>query len=243
MVARTLTRMSVAEYLARERESEIKHEYVYGEVFEMPGVKRNHSRLEINLTLSLGAQLDPAACEIHSASLQVGVDDEVYYYPDLSVVCGVERLTNDERTLLNPTLVVEITSPSSITRDRGEKLAHYKLIPSLEAFLIIDQQRLRADLHTRELDGWRAQVFTEAADVIQLPMLNCELPLDALYRGVELDRITESSAIHLQSCSGSWILMSGAGLAEIIQEHFQRSLDARLFICHAIAIPYMPLHF
>ena len=187
MVARTLTRMSVAEYLARERESEIKHEYVYGAVFEMPGVKRNHSRLEINLTLSLGAQLDPAACEIHSASLQVGVDDEVYYYPDLSVVCGVERLTNDERTLLNPTLVVEITSPSSITRDGGEKLTHYKLIPSLEAFLIIDQQRLRADLHTRELDGWRAQVFTEPSDVIQLPLLNCELPLDALYRGVELE--------------------------------------------------------
>ena len=188
MVARTLTRMSVAEYLARERESEIKHEYVYGEIFEMPGAKRAHNRIVSNSFAVLQRQLDSDECVVYTSDMQIGISGSAYYYPNLSIVCGEERFEDDdELTLRNPILVLEVTSQSSETRDRTEKLYNYQDISSLEAILIIDQQRLRADLHTRELDGWRAQVFTEPADVIQLPMLNCELPLDALYRGVELE--------------------------------------------------------
>ena len=188
MVARTLTRMSVAEYLARERESEIKHEYVYGEIFEMPGAKRAHNRIVSNSFAVLQRQLDSDECVVYTSDMQIGISGSAYYYPDLSIVCGEERFEDDdELTLRNPILVLEVTSQSSETRDRTEKLYNYQDISSLEAILIIDQQRLRADLHTRELDGWRAQTFTEAADVIALSMLNCELPLDALYRGVELE--------------------------------------------------------
>ena len=185
MVTRTLERISVAEYLARERDSEIRHEYVHGEIFEMPGVSRNHSRIAMNLTLTLGNQLDPATCEIHCPNLGVRVSYDIYYYPDLSIVCG-EQLFEEagDYTLLNPTLVVEVTSPSSIGRDCGEKLENYKLIPSLEGVLILDQHRVLAELHTRESDGWEMRSFNEADDIIHLPMLECDIPLSAVYRGV-----------------------------------------------------------
>ena len=180
--------MSVAEYLARERESEIKHEYVYDEIFETPGAKRAHNRIVSNSFAVLQRQLDSDECVVYTSDMQIGISGSAYYYPDLSIVCGEERFEDDdELTLRNPILVLEVTSQSSETRDRTEKLYNYQDISSLEAILIIDQQRLRADLHRRELDGWRAQVFTELSDVIALSMLNCELPLDALYRGVELE--------------------------------------------------------
>ena len=94
-------------------------------------------------------------------------------------------------TLLNPTLVVEVTSPSSIGRDYGEKLSHYQRMPSLEAILIIDQHRAHAELHTRAADGWDKTVYTDLGDVIQLPMLNCELPLAQVYHGVALEAVSD----------------------------------------------------
>ena len=184
MELQTLAPMSVADYLAMERESEIKHEYVNGDLFEMPGVSYSHSRIGVNLTLLLGDRLDLDACQIHCANLRVKVSENQYYYPDLTVVCGVARLEDDEHMLLNPTLVVEITSPTSETRDRTVKLGDYKLIPSLEGILILDQDQVRADLHSREDDGWQLQLFDDLADVIPLPMLDCALPLAAIYRGV-----------------------------------------------------------
>ena len=77
-----------------------------------------------------------------------------------------------------------MTSPSSIGRDRGEKLRHYQRVPSLAAILIIDQHEVCAELHTRTADGWDKIVYTDIGDVIQLPMLNCELSLAQVYHGV-----------------------------------------------------------
>lgn len=107
-------------------------------------------------------------------------------YPDLSVVCGESIFDDASRlNLLNPVFVVEVTSPSSAMRARVDKLGNYREAPSIEAYLIVDQDRARADLYTRTHEGWHLQIFSHAEDVIPLPKLDCGLPLEQIYRGVE----------------------------------------------------------
>ena len=93
--------------------------------------------------------------------------------------------------LLNPTLVVEVTSQTTATYDRGLKREFYQQIPSVQAYLIIDQHRVYAELYTRQESGWFMQTFTEIDDIIPLEMLNCELPLSQVYRGINM---TETEA-------------------------------------------------
>ena len=89
-----------------------------------------------------------------------------------------------ELTLLNPVLMIEVTSPSSMMYDRVDKLDFYFDVPSIEAYLVIDQDRVRADLYARAEEGWYVRVFNLPEDTIPLPMLNCELPLEQVYRGI-----------------------------------------------------------
>ena len=118
--------------------------------------------------------------------MRVRVSPTRYVYPDFSVVRGQPRLEDEkELTLLNPIVVVEVTSPTSATRDRVDKLGYYSEVPSIEAYLIVEQDLPRADLCTRAEEGWMLQMFDSVDDVVPLPMLDCELPLAQVYRGIE----------------------------------------------------------
>ena len=180
--------MTVAEYLEWEERQELKHEYIDGEVIEMPGGTGRHSRIKVNSTLALGRSMDLSRFVIFNSDLRIKVSAARYVYPDLSVVRGQERYEfEDELTLLNPIMVVEVTSPSSQVRDRIDKLDYYQTVPSVEAYLIVEQDRLRADLFTRLDGGWNIQTFANADAVIPLAALECELPLAEIYRGVDFD--------------------------------------------------------
>ena len=96
MAIQTKRTMTVAEYFDWEAGEEIKHEYIDGEIFDMTGGTRTHSRIIINLTLAIGRQLDDSNCVLHSSEMRVKVRDTRYVYPDLSAVCGQEIL-EDER--------------------------------------------------------------------------------------------------------------------------------------------------
>ncbi len=177
-------RLSVQEYLAWEAENEIKHEYIDGEVFAMSGGTGKHSRVAANAIIALGRQLGNSTCSVHTSDMRVKVAADRYVYPDLSVVCGEEQFEDkSETSLLNPILVVE-TSPSSIERDRFAKRDFYREVPSIQAYLVIDQHRVCAELYSRADVAWLLQVFTDPEDVIPLAMLNCELPLADIYRGI-----------------------------------------------------------
>ncbi|MDE2856443.1 MAG: Uma2 family endonuclease [Chloroflexota bacterium] len=180
--------MTVADYLEWEERQELKHEYIDGEIIEMTGGTRIHSRLIVNLTLAMGRQLENSDYVIHSNHLRVRIDQTRYVYPDLSVVLGRE-LMEDERelTLLNPIFVVEVTSPSSDRRDRVDKRDYYFAVPSVEAYLIIDQDRVRAELYTRAEAGWLLRLFTSLDDVIALPALHCELLLAQVYLDISFE--------------------------------------------------------
>ena len=118
--------------------------------------------------------------------MRVRINSTRFVYPDLSAVCGTPRLEDSELTLLNPILVVEVTSPTSIEYDRVTKRDFYREVASIQAYLVIDQHRIYAELYTRANAGWLLQVSSDLDDEIPLTMLNCILPLSQVYRGIAI---------------------------------------------------------
>ena len=187
MVTNAKLRLKAEEYLAWEAKNEIKHEYIDGEVFAMTGGTIKHSTITTNATIAIGRQLDDSLCSLHSSDMRVRTTTDRYVYPDLSAVCGMPKTEDNATTLLNPILVVEVTSPTSIDRDRIAKRDFYHEVPSIQGYLVIDQHRVCAELYRRAEPGWLLQVYTDPNDTIPLTMLNCELPLAQVYRGVTFE--------------------------------------------------------
>ena len=180
-------RMTAAEYLAWEERQELKHEYIDGEVIQMPGGTGTHSKIPMNISFGLAGVVDRSRFTFFDSAMQVKVGAARYVYPDLSVVRGRERYEFDnELTLLNPILVVEVTSTSSYMYDRVDKLGFYLDVPSIAAYLIVEQERMRVDLCIRADGGWNVRVFDQPDDVIPLAALECELPLAEIYKGIEI---------------------------------------------------------
>ncbi len=187
MVANRRHYWTAAEFLAFEAESEFKHELVNGEVYDMTGGTGEHSQLAANTIVSVGSQLAGSSCRVNTSDMMLKAAEGQYVYPDMSVVCGQPRYEDDSRlALLNPVLVVEVTSISSATYDRGLKREFYQRMPSLRAYLIIDQHRVYAELYLRADIGWHYQDFDSLDALIPLDFIDCELPLAQVYAGITI---------------------------------------------------------
>lgn len=185
MAIRTPTRFTVKDYLAWEETNFEKHEYIDGEVRCMAGANHRHNRIMTNTTIAIGRQLDDSDCSLLSSEMRAKVGMTRYVYPDITAVCGEGIFERDnEMELLNPKVVIEVTSPSSIEYDRGEKRDFYFDVASIHAYLIIHQHRLCVDVNIRTENGWQMQTYARLDDVIPLEILNCELPLAKVYRGI-----------------------------------------------------------
>ena len=116
---------TVEEYLAFEQTSEIKHEYIDGEIYAMSGGTENHALIMMAISGFLYQKLSGTSCRGYPSEMRVKISDTKYVYPDLSVVCGESIFADEKRTMLtNPTLVVEVTSPSSRSYDMTQKAEH-----------------------------------------------------------------------------------------------------------------------
>ncbi len=187
MAVQIQERLTVAEYLAWEENNFEKHEYIDGEVRCMAGANHRHNRIMMNSAIAIGRQLDDLPCSVLSSDMRVKVGATRYVYPDLSIICGDVLFEHDnEMELLNPVLVVEVTSPSTIEYDRGDKRDFYSDVASIQTYLIIDQQRVYVELYLRADIGWHYQVFDSLDAVIALEFINCELPLSQVYSGIDM---------------------------------------------------------
>jgi Uma2 family endonuclease len=175
------------EYLKLDRAAEFKSEYVAGEIFAMAGASEEHSIITVNVVLTLGPQLRGEACRPFSGDMRVslGVAD-MYVYPDVLVVCGDRQYGGDRRDiLLNPTMIVEVLSPTTEAFDRGDKSAAYRQLDSLEEYVLIGQDRPHVELYTRQPDGrWLLSEVDGREAAIQLHSVGCGLPLAEIYDGV-----------------------------------------------------------
>lgn len=152
--------MSVEEYLEFERSSPVKHEYVGGRVYAMVGVSRRHSRIAGNVFRRLADAAEGGPCRVHISDMKVSMPDGPFYYPDVVVARGEEPQEPDLED--EPCLLVEVTSPTTEAIDRREKLAAYKKLASLGAYLIFSQEERRVERHYRDEDGeWQLEVLAE----------------------------------------------------------------------------------
>ncbi|WP_437312305.1 Uma2 family endonuclease [Sorangium sp. So ce388] len=177
---------SFAEYLSQEQASETKHEYANGEIFAMAGGTPEHGLMAVNVASVLRGQLVDRRCRVYNSDVRVRSQATgLATYPDVSVVCGrLERDPEDENSILNPVVLVEVLSPSSEAYDRGEKFAHYQAIPSLREYVLVSYQRRRVEVLRRNDDGtWTLHDVRESS-VAELASIGCSLPLDEVYQGV-----------------------------------------------------------
>jgi Uma2 family endonuclease len=175
--------MSPEEYLAFERVSELRHEYVKGEVFAMAGGSREHSLTATNILGELRAALLDRPCEVHGSDMRVkSAATGRYVYPDASVVCGRAKFEDTSRdTLLNPIVIVEVLSDSTEGYDRGDKFAHYESIPSVQDYVIASQKEARIDHFHRLPDGsWNVRILRKN-DVLALDAIQCRILVERAY--------------------------------------------------------------
>lgn len=172
-----------AEYLALEEESPVRHEFLDGEIYAMAGGSPDHAALAAAFIRLLGGRLPPG-CRAFTSDLRVRVQQTgLSTYPDAAVICGrTQRATDDPLAVVNPLLLVEITSPSTEDYDRGEKLRHYKSLPSVREVLIASHREPRVTLHRRgERDEWTA-VTAGKGEVLELASVAVHVAIDDLYR-------------------------------------------------------------
>jgi len=171
-----------AEYLALEEESSVRHEYLDGEIYAMAGGSPDHAALAAAVIGALRGQLPPG-CRAFTSDLRVRIAvSGLSTYPDAAVVCGKsERAVDDGLAVVNPVLLVEVTSASTEEYDRGEKLRNYKQLASVREVLIVSHREPRLTLHRREGEGWTAIEARHGA-TLEIASLAARLTVDELYR-------------------------------------------------------------
>jgi len=179
-------RLTIPEYLAFERQSEMRHEYLDGEVFAMTGASRSHNLISGNIFVEFVNQLRRRPCEAYKEGMRVRTPSGLFTYPDVVVVCGEPRFDDDHfDTLLNPTVLVEVLSTSTASYDRGTKALEYRSIPSLAEHLIVAQDQVHIEHWCQqENGGWTQREFTTLEQTLDLASIGCHLLLADVYERV-----------------------------------------------------------
>lgn len=147
-------RMTPEEYLAFEKQSDIRHEYFHGEVFAMVGASENHIILCGSTNSSLYWQLEDRDCQVYQSDMKVRINRQIYTYPDVVVVCGERKFEDDAHTTqLNPTVIFEVLSPSPQAYDRKCSFHHYRTLPSVREHIMMWQNVVHSDHHIRQPDN------------------------------------------------------------------------------------------
>jgi Uma2 family endonuclease len=194
----TQIRYTEDQYLSIERESEERHEYLDGQIYAMAGESPEHGAICTNLTVDVGLQLRGTRCQAFGKDMKVRSgplprrrysQKGLYSYPDLVVVCGELQFLDDNRdVIINPKVIIEVSSPSTEAFDRGEKFRRYRAHnPSLTDYLIVAQNHPFIEhFALRENGEWViAASVTELSGIVHIASVNCTLRLVEVYDRVE----------------------------------------------------------
>jgi Uma2 family endonuclease len=194
-ITKDVTTCTPEEYLAREVVAEAKSEYRDGNPYAMAGASRAHNLIAGNTFAQLHARLSGRPCETYMSDMRVKVSrTRLYAYPDVVVVCGAPRFEeNQGESLLNPTVLIEVLSPSTEAYDRGAKFTHYRRLDSLREYILIAQDHVHVEHYQRRGDQWLLTEFTTLDESLTLPVLDCQIPLREIYARVDFPAATESA--------------------------------------------------
>ena len=178
-------RISVEDYLAGEKDGQVRHEYVAGAVYAMTGASARHGLIVTALTLALGSYSRERGCQLFTSDMKVRIrsaGEDAFYYPDLLLACEPDDRADYYRE--KPCLLIEVLSDTTERIDCREKLYAYTGgLPSLHEYLLVAQDRRQVDIYRRTETDWVHETVTEGA--IRLDCLDMDLPLDDIYEDVE----------------------------------------------------------
>ncbi len=188
-MAQSGIRYTPEEYLRREYDAREKHQYYHGEIYAMAGGTAQHSLIIANVNGELHARLKGGRCRVHDSNLRLRIPrTTLYTYPDVIVACAeleFDPLDKRKTTILNPTLLVEVLSPSTEAWDRGGKLQSYIQIESLREYVLVSSERSSVETFFRQANGtWLYTPTTPPATEVKFQSLNVEMPLAEIYAGV-----------------------------------------------------------
>lgn len=181
----TTPMIAVEEYLEGEKSSQLRHEYIDGQIFAMSGGSRRHNRIAGNFYRRLSDHFQGGDCEAFINDLKVPVGPSVFYYPDVIATC--EPAAENQYVCESPILLIEVISPSTEQIDRREKAKLYKQLPSLQEYVLVEQDRIAIEIHRRNgNDGWDILRF-EDGDQFELTSVALDCNVRDFYDGIRFD--------------------------------------------------------
>lgn len=182
-------KISISDYLVMERVSPVKHEYFNGEISQMAGASEEHAIISANITISIGSQLKDRPCKTYTSDMRVHIPATgLFTYPDVTVTCEKSVMLDDSYldTLLNPTLIVEVLSPSTEAFDKGDKFDHYRSIESFREYVLVWQDKRRVSRYTKsDKNSWILTDFIGDEALIELSSIGCALSMADIYSKID----------------------------------------------------------
>jgi Uma2 family endonuclease len=184
---RNVPRFTPEQYLALERRAEFKSEFDSGLIEAMSGASREHNLITGNVSREIGNQFKNRSCEVYSADMRVWIGPSSQYrYPDVVAVCGEPEFQDGEfDNLLNPTLIVEVLSLSTESKDRSHKFAGYRRLKSLREYVLISQSEVLIEKFVRDGERWIYTALDNLDDTLHLVSIDCNVLLKGIYAKVE----------------------------------------------------------
>jgi Uma2 family endonuclease len=181
-------KMTAEEYLEWESKQELRYEYIDGEIFAMTGGTLPHVKIYLNLYRALYPHLRQRGCEAYVSDAKVQASENSrYFYPDLVVTCDPEDLKARD-FIQHPKVIVEVLSPGTASYDRGDKFKHYRQIPSLQEYVLVDSESISVEVYHRG-DGkmWAYYAYTDG-ETVRLESIEFECAIESLYEGVSFEK-------------------------------------------------------
>ena len=186
-------RYTIEEYLEMERASDVKHEYYQGEIFAMSGASPRHNWMFTNIFLDLGIQLKDKPCRPYGSDMRMHIpENTLFTYPDIAIYCGdaAENDSAEEDTITEPTIIIEILSPSTRTYDLGKKFELYRDIPTLKEYILIDTENIGVKIfRINTHNHWEPQEYKNLLETVRIPTVGISLSMQEIYRGTRLAKL------------------------------------------------------
>ncbi len=184
--------MSPEEYLEFEQHSDIKHEYIDGEIYAMAGTTKTHNTISLNLAILFREKLRNSNCQTFMADIKVNISNKKrFFYPDIVVTCD----DNDDVNAYDikfPKVIVEVLSESTERFDRGKKFQYYRTISSLQEYILVSSQEYLIECFRRtQNDLWTLQTYENLNEIIRIENLGIDALLSAIYATLNFDFVTE----------------------------------------------------
>jgi Uma2 family endonuclease len=186
MAVQIPTIMTAQEYLEFEEKSSERHEFVDGIVYEMLGESLENNEIAGNIYTALRSHAQKQKCRVAFEGVKLWIPAlNRYYYPDVMVLCD-ERDTSLKRSKIfeHPCFLVEVVSPTTAATDRREKLQAYRMIASLQGYLIVDPEQNFLEYFQRIRGGWQTSRHVDGS--IKIPSLKCSLSLESIFENINL---------------------------------------------------------